>query len=51
MSRASVVNYVTKFASYAVGSSYYSAIESGFKDRQTDLTTRVSFKVKVEHYE
>ncbi|KAM7518141.1 hypothetical protein LguiB_017103 [Lonicera macranthoides] len=44
MSRSSIVNYVTKFASYAVGSSYCSAIESGFKDRQTDLTTRVSFK-------
>lgn len=44
MSKKSIVDHVTKFASMAVGSSYYSAIESGFRDRRTDLATRVSFK-------
>ncbi|XP_059635073.1 uncharacterized protein LOC132277277 [Cornus florida] len=44
MSRASIVNHIVKFASEGIGNSYYSAIESGFSDRSTDLATRVSFK-------
>lgn len=44
LSRASVVKEIVKFATAAVGNSYYSAIESGFNDRKTDLKTRVSFK-------
>ncbi|KAJ9186413.1 hypothetical protein P3X46_001986 [Hevea brasiliensis] len=44
LSRASVVKEMVKFATEAVGNSYYSAIESGFNDRKTDLKTRVSFK-------
>ncbi|KAF2324726.1 hypothetical protein GH714_016512 [Hevea brasiliensis] len=44
LSRASVVKDIVKLATEAVGNSYYSAIESGFDDRKTDLKTRVSFK-------
>ncbi|KAK9271258.1 hypothetical protein L1049_026848 [Liquidambar formosana] len=44
MSRASIVNQIVKFVTKAFGNSYYSAVEAGFNDRQTDLTTRVSFK-------
>lgn len=44
MSRASIVNHIIKFVTNAIGNSDYSAVESGFNDRQTDLTTRVSFK-------
>ncbi|KAF8410381.1 hypothetical protein HHK36_002909 [Tetracentron sinense] len=44
MSRTSVVDHIVKFATKAVGNSSLSAVESGFNDRQTDLTTRVSFK-------
>lgn len=46
LSKASVVKITTKFAAQAVGNSFYSAIEAGFKDRNTDLKTRVSFKVR-----
>ena len=45
VSKASVVNQVAKLASRAVGTLYYPAIKSGFEDRTTDLTTRISFKV------
>ncbi|RVX16097.1 hypothetical protein CK203_005555 [Vitis vinifera] len=44
MSRAAIVDCIVKFVSKAVGESLFSAIKSGFSDRQTDLTTRVSFK-------
>ncbi|WCJ35046.1 Alba DNA/RNA-binding protein [Euphorbia peplus] len=44
ISRVAVVKKIVKFAAHAVGNSYYSSIESGFNDRQTDLKTRVSFK-------
>ncbi|XP_065880228.1 uncharacterized protein [Euphorbia lathyris] len=44
LSRVSVVKKIVKFAAHEVGNSYYSAIESGFNDRRTDLKTRVSFK-------
>uniref|UniRef100_A0A5B7AZ17 Uncharacterized protein n=1 Tax=Davidia involucrata TaxID=16924 RepID=A0A5B7AZ17_DAVIN len=44
MSRASIVNHIVSLASKAAGNSYYSAIESGFNDRKTDLSTRISFK-------
>jgi len=44
MSKASIVEHVAKFSSRAVGTSFYSAIKSGFEDRTTDLTTRISFK-------
>ncbi|GAV87694.1 Alba domain-containing protein/Thioredoxin_4 domain-containing protein [Cephalotus follicularis] len=44
ISRASAVKEIVKFASQAVGNSYYSAIEDGFKRRNSDLKTRVSFK-------
>ncbi|KAA8537482.1 hypothetical protein F0562_027090 [Nyssa sinensis] len=44
MSRASVVNKIVGLASKAAGNSYYSAIESSFSDRKTDLSTRISFK-------
>ncbi|KAK0575622.1 hypothetical protein LWI29_003925 [Acer saccharum] len=45
MSRASVVDEIVKFSAEAIGNSYLSAIESGFNDRNTDLLTRVSFKL------
>lgn len=48
MSRASVVDRVTNFAAGVVGNSYFSAIQTGFKDRTTDLATRVSFKVRLD---
>ncbi|KAF8030365.1 hypothetical protein BT93_E2719 [Corymbia citriodora subsp. variegata] len=44
MSRAAIVDSIVKFATQAVGNSYYSSIASGFNNRQTDLKTRVSFK-------
>ncbi|OWM80943.1 uncharacterized protein LOC116193164 [Punica granatum] len=44
LSKASIVRLVAKFATQAVGNSFYSAIEQGFNDRRTDLKTRVSFK-------
>lgn len=47
MSRASIVNEIVKFVTKAVGNSYHSSVEAGFNDRKTDLTTRVSFKVKL----
>lgn len=48
MSRAAIVNSIVKFAAQAVGNSYYSSIAAGFNDRQTDLKTRVSFKVRTD---
>ncbi|KAK4771530.1 hypothetical protein SAY87_032062 [Trapa incisa] len=44
LSKASVVKSIAKFASQAVGESFYSAIEAGFSDLKSDLKTRVSFK-------
>ncbi|KAF9618401.1 hypothetical protein IFM89_001124 [Coptis chinensis] len=44
MSRDSVLNHVVKLVVEAVGNSSLSAVESNFSDRQTDLTTRISFK-------
>ncbi|KAK5823744.1 E3 ubiquitin-protein ligase UPL3 -like protein [Gossypium arboreum] len=43
-SRDAVVDEIIKLAAETVGNSYYSAIESGFNDRKTDLKTRISFK-------
>lgn len=48
MSRTAIVDCIVKFVSKAVGESLFSAIKSGFSDRQTDLTTRVSFKVRMD---
>ncbi|EXB81514.1 hypothetical protein L484_014322 [Morus notabilis] len=42
--RTAVVNDIVKFASEAVGESYYGALKSGFDNRKTDLKTRISFK-------
>ncbi|XP_050215008.1 uncharacterized protein LOC126666090 [Mercurialis annua] len=44
LSRVAVVKEIVDFASSAIGNSYYSAIQSGFNNRKTDLQTRVSFK-------
>lgn len=44
MSRASVVNHITKLATNVVGNSHFSTVQSGFSDRKTDLATRISFK-------
>ncbi|XP_057974270.1 uncharacterized protein LOC131162122 [Malania oleifera] len=44
LSRAVVVSQMVEFATEAVGNAFYSAVNSGFNDRQTDLMTRVSFK-------
>ncbi|XP_058098307.1 uncharacterized protein LOC131243176 [Magnolia sinica] len=43
-SRALVVDHVVKLMLKVVGNSSLSAVESAFEDRQTDLTTRISFK-------
>ncbi|GMJ14871.1 hypothetical protein like AT1G76020 [Hibiscus trionum] len=43
-SRDAVVNEIAEFTAETAGKSYYSAIVSGFNDRNTDLKTRVSFK-------
>lgn len=48
MSRASVVNHITKLATNVVGNSHFSTVQSGFSDRKTDLATRISFKVRLE---
>ncbi|KAF6154986.1 hypothetical protein GIB67_004588, partial [Kingdonia uniflora] len=45
MSRASVIDHIMMLAEKAVGKSLLSTVESGFRDTQTDLATRVSFKV------
>lgn len=45
ISRASAINQIIEFAAKAVGESYYSALQSGFTDSETDLATRISFKV------
>lgn len=39
------MNDIVKFASEAVGESYYGTLKSGFDNRKTDLKTRISFKV------
>ncbi|XP_016505229.1 uncharacterized protein LOC107823148 [Nicotiana tabacum] len=44
MSKASVVDKITKFTSNAVGNSNYAAIKAGFTDPKTDQATRISFK-------
>ncbi|KAI4389625.1 hypothetical protein MLD38_001831 [Melastoma candidum] len=44
MSRASVTSYIADFASRVLGNSYQSTILAGFRNIQTDLKTRVSFK-------
>ncbi|KAG8377971.1 hypothetical protein BUALT_Bualt08G0089300 [Buddleja alternifolia] len=44
MSRAAVLDQTVKFVTEAVGSSYHSAIKSGFNDSKTDHATRVAFK-------
>lgn len=43
MTRNEVVDHISDFVSKSVGEAY-SAVKSGFNDRQTDLKTRVSFK-------
>lgn len=45
LSRASVLNEIVKSVAEVVGNSYYDAVQSDFNDRNTDLKTRVSFKV------
>ncbi|XP_077246675.1 uncharacterized protein LOC143886544 [Tasmannia lanceolata] len=44
MSRASIVDHMIKLMVKVVGNSSLSAIVAGFKNRETDLTTRISFK-------
>ncbi|XP_074263951.1 uncharacterized protein LOC141586565 [Silene latifolia] len=44
ISKSEVVDRVAKVAAKVAGQSHYSAIKSGFKDRNSDLKTRVSFK-------
>ncbi|KAM5565205.1 hypothetical protein ABKV19_019298 [Rosa sericea] len=44
ISRASIVDDLVKQLTAVLGNSYHSSLESGFNDRKTDLTTRVSFK-------
>lgn len=46
MSRASIVDNMVELVVQAVGNSSLSAIEFGFQDVKTDLTTRISFKVR-----
>ncbi|KAL2895334.1 putative 2-isopropylmalate synthase [Bienertia sinuspersici] len=43
-SRTEILDLIVEFVTKSVGHSYYSAVKSGFSDRQTDLKTRVSFK-------
>ncbi|KAM3289481.1 hypothetical protein P3S67_017769 [Capsicum chacoense] len=44
LSKASVVDKVTKFTSNAIGNLNYAAVKAGFTDPQTDQATRTSFK-------
>ncbi|GMH30722.1 hypothetical protein Nepgr_032565 [Nepenthes gracilis] len=44
LTRTAIVNYIIDFATQAVGRTYYSAVKSGFSNRQSDLKTRASFK-------
>ncbi|OIT38717.1 PREDICTED: uncharacterized protein LOC109239044 [Nicotiana attenuata] len=44
LSKASVVDKITKFTSNAIGNSNYAAIKAGFTDPKTDQATRISFK-------
>lgn len=44
-SRAVVTEQIVNFAAKVLGSSYYSAIKTGFSDTNTDQATRVAFKV------
>lgn len=43
-SRLEVVDEISDFIVESLGHSYYSAIKSGFKNRNSDLKTRISFK-------
>lgn len=45
LSKDSIVKEIVKFATVIVGNSYSSPLQFGFNDIQTDLKTRVSFKV------
>lgn len=45
LSRSSVVDNIVKFGVEVLGSSYEKPLVTGFKDRDTDLLTRVSFKL------
>lgn len=45
LSKDSIVKEIVKFATVIVGDSYSSPLQFGFNDIQTDLKTRVSFKV------
>lgn len=47
MSKAAVVSYIANFATQVVADSLKSAVVSGFENTQTDLKTRVSFKVSL----
>ncbi|KAL2468210.1 Thioredoxin superfamily protein [Forsythia ovata] len=44
MSRANVNEKIINFVTKAVGTSYYSAIRSGFTNSKTDRATRIAFK-------
>ncbi|KAL9238132.1 hypothetical protein vseg_012602 [Gypsophila vaccaria] len=44
ISRPEVVNRIVDLVVKVAGHTQYSAIKSGFKDRKTDLKTRISFK-------
>lgn len=44
VSRAEIVSRIVKLATTVVGDSHYSALEKGFNDRNTDISTRISFK-------
>ncbi|KAG6390602.1 hypothetical protein SASPL_148340 [Salvia splendens] len=43
-SRAVVTEHIVEFTANALGSSYHSAIKSGFNETNTDLATRYAFK-------
>lgn len=45
LTKADVTKEIIKFTAESIGNSYYSAIESGFNDTNTDLKTRISFKL------
>jgi len=45
-SRLEVVDEISDFIVESLGHSYDSAIKSGFNNRNSDLKTRISFKVR-----
>ncbi|OIV97582.1 hypothetical protein TanjilG_12339 [Lupinus angustifolius] len=47
LSRASIVKEIVKSATKVVGNSYHDSIKNGFNDTNTDLLTRVSFKLLI----